>query len=122
MSPKTSAIYVALRKMNDVAIDDYKESNVKFIEWNMRHDLLDKLDLIVNCTSLGNVDNRCSMPLDIERLREIPKQAVYFDVIHTPTETLLLQNLKKQLPLVENGIRMSRLQAEIGFRCVNHID
>jgi shikimate 5-dehydrogenase len=77
-------------------------------------------DIIINCTSLGNYDAPECSPLNTELLDKLKEPVFCLDVIHTPEETVLLKELRRRGIPSENGVRMSEIQATMGFWSVEN--
>lgn len=75
-------------------------------------DLLGKVDLLVNATSLGMVGQP---PLDVD-LAPLKKGAVVCDIVYAPLETDLLKAAKAKGHPTVDGLGMLLHQAVVGFR------
>ena len=89
--------------------------NINFIKWNEKSEILDKIDILINCTSLGFDNNIEKSPLKIEELSKLKKTTIVYDIIYNPKKTKLLK-LSEELGLKTlNGLQMNFLQAVIAF-------
>lgn len=83
--------------------------------WQHIMDLLPSVDLVVNCTSLGDRQNAGHSPLSAGSLATLPSSAKIFDVVYDPPVTELAR-LSEQAGLkTMNGKKMNLEQAVIGF-------
>lgn len=88
--------------------------------------LLERCDLLVNCTSVGMSPHTSVSPLPRESLHA---HTAVFDAIYNPAETLLLRDAADAGCRVQNGLRMLVYQALASFQCwtgimatIDHID
>ncbi|WP_373088185.1 shikimate dehydrogenase [Sneathiella sp.] len=81
------------------------------LAWEARADVLDAVDILVNCTSLGMSGQP---PLDIS-LDRLKKSAVVSDIVYVPLETDLLKMARLQGNVAVDGLGMLLHQAKAGF-------
>ncbi|MDD4715396.1 MAG: shikimate dehydrogenase [Oscillospiraceae bacterium] len=67
-------------------------------------------DLLVNCTSLGMTGTAAQFS-DFDFLDDLPQNAMVFDLIYSPRETVLLQKARRKGHTVQNGLGMLIYQA-----------
>lgn len=79
--------------------------------WQQRHAVLEGADLLVNCTSLGMVDQP---PLDLD-LKLLPKEATVCDLVYRPLVTPLLKAAHSRGNPVVEGLGMLLHQGRLGF-------
>jgi shikimate dehydrogenase len=79
--------------------------------WERRHAALEGADLLVNCTSLGMVDQPA---LDLD-LRQLPTAAMVADLVYRPLVTPLLKSAHKRGNPVVEGLGMLLHQGRLGF-------
>jgi shikimate dehydrogenase len=79
--------------------------------WEHRHAVLEGADLLVNCTSLGMVDQPA---LDLD-LKLLPKEATVADLVYRPLVTPLLKSAHKRGNPVVEGLGMLLHQGRLGF-------
>lgn len=60
-----------------------------WIDWPERATVLPRVDVVINCTSVGSA-SQAGSPLHADALRSLPAAAVVFDVIYAPSPSLLL--------------------------------
>ena len=104
------AIYVAKRGDDNDKL--FEEENIHRVKWEDRYNFEEKSDLIINCTSLGDMNNKDKNPMILKYTRNTNKY--YYDVIYQPEETLFLKQISEKRSKM-NGLGMNRLQALIGF-------
>ena len=110
-----NTVYLASRNESDKLIAN--SMNIKWIEWN-KINSLERINTIINCTSLGNNLDEGSSPLSLKWLNE-KKPTEVFDIIYDPDETLLLKQARGIGAKVLNGLQMNLYQAAIGFKNCN---
>ena len=93
------------------ALADEFGGPVKVLPWELRHEALDGLALLVNTTSQGMHGNP-PLQLDLGRL---PLQALVSDVIYVPLETPLLAAARLRGNPTVNGLGMLLNQARPAF-------
>ena len=84
-------------------------------------DNLEKFNLIINCTSLGFDVNDKKMPLSTKQFENLKKNAIFFDIIYNPKQTLLLEYASKLGHRTFNGLNMNLEQAVLAYAKVNSI-
>ena len=106
--------YIASRDEKD---KNYANSliNSKWIHWSKITKFLGKVDVIINCTSLGFGNQEKFSPINKEDLIKLKKDVIVYDIIYQPTYTLLL-NFSKELGLKTlNGLEMNFEQAVLAY-------
>ncbi|MEX0582426.1 MAG: shikimate dehydrogenase [Sneathiella sp.] len=83
----------------------------KAAPWDRRSSLLEKADILVNCTSLGMTGQP---PLEIS-LGGLKKTAIVSDIVYVPLETGLLKRARRQGNIAVDGLGMLLHQAKAGF-------
>lgn len=104
---------ILINRTRDKA-DKIKEEIKGYIEvydWDEKEDLLEEVDLLVNTTSLGMINNP---PLNID-IRNLKKSAVVSDIVYKPLKTELIKNALNNGNKVVEGIGMLLYQAVPGF-------
>ena len=119
ISQKVEKIFITNRDSEKALklIKDFKnfskESSVEleFIELKTKFDFLNEIDLIINTTSLGMI-NQPKLDIDISNAK---KNSVVYDIVYKPLITdLLKQAIELDLKII-TGIGMLTEQALIGF-------
>ena len=85
------------------------------INWSSINDILPKVDILINCTSLGSMIHPGKTPLGIEQLEKLQSKAIVYDVIYDPNPTPLLKHADTLGIKILNGNYMNFEQAVIGF-------
>ncbi len=84
--------------------------------------ILEKVDLIINCTPLGsNLKKEWikKSPLNTAQLKMVKKKCLIYDLVYKPDRTLLSKLAKKFKLNYENGLQMNTLQAKKALDIVN---
>lgn len=95
----------------------FNPEKIKAIDWELRHDVLENANLIINTTSLGMASNP---PLEIN-LRAAPVHALVTDIVYAPLMTNLLTRAKACKLRTVTGIGMLLHQARPGFELWNGV-
>ena len=80
---------------------------------------MNKIDVVINCTSLGFSSKLNKTPLSNLSVSKLDKNAKVFDIIYDPKETLFLKIAKKNKLQTLNGLDMNLIQAVLAFNYVN---
>ena len=94
-----------------------KKNNIEFVKWNKIPNVIPKIDIIINCTSLGFNKNKQS-PLNSNIFKITKKNSYFFDVIYNPLETTFLKLAKLRSKNILNGLEMNKLQAILAIKKV----
>lgn len=113
-STEKGDIYVSTRKQNDTIYIN-KLKNSIWIDWSKKEKLLNKIDIVINCTSIGFGDQEQLSPLGIEDLQKIKKNGFIYDIIYQPERSVLLKNAHKIGLKTLNGSKMNFIQAVLAF-------
>ncbi len=113
-------LYLASR--SDKALIHAKEILAQYVNWNQLSDLLEDMDIIINCTSLGSGEFTKESPLSERDICRIKKNTLVYDINYNPTETLLLKMARKHGCKTINGIKMNLYQAAVAFNFSNRIN
>ncbi len=81
---------------------------------------IEKLDILINATSVGSQNNLGKRLIDRENLCKLKSSALVYDIIYDPPETALLKDAKELGLDTMNGLYMNLLQAVLAFKHVNH--
>ncbi len=95
-----------------------RKDNVIYLPWEKRSDLIQSYDLIVNCSSMGDINHLELNPFETGWYEKVKDSAAVYDVIYNPKETLFLKGLGKNINSL-NGEGMNKLQALIAFQYCN---
>jgi shikimate dehydrogenase len=85
---------------------------VEVLPWEARADALKGAALLVNSTNLGQA-GQAALELD---LRNLPTEAVVYDIVYVPLPTALLQAAQQRGNPIVDGIGMLLHQARPGFK------
>ena len=97
-----------------------KKINCEFIEWNKFENIIEKFDIIINCTSVGSKNFEKNSPLSIKIIDKIKIDALVYDIIYDPSPTKLIYDLKQKNIKTIDGKKMNLLQAALAFDyCIN---
>lgn len=88
---------------------------VMVADWPVGADVLSKIDLLVNATSIGHRDGPAGSPVAELDLAAMPGSAAVYDVVYQPDVTPLLAMAAARGLVVRNGLGMNLDQAVIAF-------
>ena len=112
---KNSKIIVFVRKKKN---KNFK--NVCFIEFKDFNKNVDKINAIINCTSVGFMNKKS--PLTDFQVSLLKNCSVIFDIIYQPKITKLMTIAKKYNIFTFNGLKMNLEQAVIAFKITNKLN
>jgi len=92
-----------------------KTINVDLINFRQIKEIINQMDIVINCTSIGSNLNINESPLDQDSINKLKKNAVIFDIIYNPLETNLLKISKKNKLKTFNGLEMNLIQAVLAY-------
>lgn len=119
---KIPNLYVTNRNKSTFTFEE-KLNNITWIDWQKKSSILKKIDVLINCTSLGFDKQADISPLQDEDIRLLNKQSIVYDIIYNPEKTLLLNLAEKNGLKIINGSEMNLLQAVLAFKyVVNNVD
>lgn len=111
----TGKMYVS--SLNESKYEAYKKcDDIIFVKWDEKDKIIDKLDIVINCTSMGFADQIEETPFNIVELGKLKKTCIIFDIIYNPKKTKLLKLSEKIGLKTLNGLEMNMLQAVIAFK------
>ena len=93
--------------------------NVKFYNWSQIEQKLEKIDALINCTSIGFKENKS--PIEASQFSLLKNCKIIFDVIYQPKKTKLLSLAKKNKIFALNGLEMNLEQAVLAFKKTNKV-
>ena len=100
--------------------DKYK---ISAIDWNEIFHCIEKIDIIINCTSIGWGDQKKISPISEIILKKIEnKKTAIFDLIYDPNPTILIDLCNKYNLKNINGLEMNLEQAVLGFLKTNQLE
>ena len=100
--------------------DKYK---ISAINWDEIFHYIEKIDVIINCTSIGWGDQKKISPISEIILKKIEnKKTAIFDLIYDPNPTILIDLCNKYNLKNINGLEMNLEQAVLGFLKTNQLE
>ena len=87
----------------------------KWIQWEEIDELLSKIDILINCTSLGFGKAINMSPIHSNQITKFHSQCIIFDIIYQPKLTELLKASQKRGLQILNGSEMNLEQAIIAY-------
>jgi len=96
---------------------DYAKSlGIDFISWDDVDNTLKKVDVVINCTSIGFGNQELNSPLTPSQLDFLKEKTIVFDIIYQPLNSILLKQSKEKGLLTLNGLEMNLEQAVLAYR------
>ena len=96
-----------------------KSINADWINWSEVYRIIKDVDGVINCTSIGFLDQENESPLTMDQVNLISFDANIFDVIYQPVVTKFLALSKERGLNNINGSEMNIEQAVLAFNYVN---
>jgi len=93
--------------------------NVKFYNWSQIEQKLEKIDALINCTSIGFKENKS--PIEASKFLLLKNCKIIFDVNYQPKKTKFLSLAKKNKIFALNGLEMNLEQAVLAFKKTNKV-
>lgn len=90
--------------------------NIKWADWNRINDIIDTIDIVVNCTSVGFGEQEKKSPLSKEQIESLQNSTIVFDVIYQPLKTKLLEIVNNNSISIFNGLEMNLEQAVLAYQ------
>jgi shikimate dehydrogenase len=106
-------LIVTSRRLEDRKFAD--NIGAVWVPWEDKQEGLGRVNLIVNCTSLGAGNKRNCCPLSYEELERTKDDACVFDVIYDPSPSKLLEMATEVGLETLDGRSMNLFQAELAF-------
>lgn len=78
------------------------------------------IDLLINATSAGHIENIDASPVSAQILKKAKKTMLVYDIIYDPIKTELLKNSEGIGLRTINGLRMNLIQAVLAYRYTNN--
>jgi len=120
---KAVASYFATSASSTIIISRSKEGrkyadkiNVKWGNWSQINDIIDTIDVVINCTSVGFGDQEMQSPLSEEHIENLKKSTIVFDIIYQPLKTKLLEIADNNGISIFNGLEMNLEQAVLAYQ------
>ena len=97
-----------------------KKIKAKWVNFKKLKNLdLKNFQIIINCTSLGFGSGVKKMPIQKQKIKNIKKNTLVFDIIYKPSRTKFLLFAKKNKAKILNGLDMNLRQAVLAFGYAN---
>jgi shikimate dehydrogenase len=93
-----------------------KKINADWTDWSQMNNIINKIDIVINCTSIGFGDQELKSPLDDKQMLTLKASTIIFDIIYQPLETKLLKIAKNFGLSSLNGLDMNLEQAVLAYR------
>ena len=114
---KVKKVFVSNRTLQRVEDVKKKFSFIEIISWDRVFEKFEKMDIIINATSLG-MKNGSNFEILIKKFKP---NLIYYDVIYNPLETKMLKNFKDKNLKTFNGLEMFLFQGQKSFSLWNKI-
>jgi shikimate dehydrogenase len=88
----------------------------KWGNWNNINSIVDNVDIVINCTSIGFGDQEMGSPLDEEQMSNLKSSTIVFDIIYQPLKTKFLQIAEHEGLFIFNGLLMNMEQAVLAYK------
>lgn len=76
---------------------------------------LNDAEILINCTSVGGTTSPAESILSVDDIKQLPANAVVFDIIYDPRPTLLLEHANLRGLSTLDGLDMNLQQAVLAF-------
>lgn len=102
---------------NTLSLQTQHELGIKQVfEWSDISTLLPKVDIVINCTTVGTIEQVGLSPLSSKQLALMRNTSVVYDINYQPNPTQLLINAQKIGLLIIDGLSMNLEQAVTAFK------
>lgn len=109
----TGSMTIAARSDNEKNFANRIGAN--FLEWKSIKEVLPTIEILINCTSVGFLENKMHSPITSDEIALLRKDAVVYDIIYQPTPTILLKLARERNLVTLDGNQMNLKQAELAF-------
>jgi shikimate dehydrogenase len=89
---------------------------VKWGNWNDINSIVDNVDIVVNCTSIGFGGQEMESPLDENQMLNLKSSTIVFDIVYQPLKTKFLQIAEREGLAIFNGLEMNMEQAVLAYK------
>ena len=89
---------------------------MKWSNWSQINDIIDSIDVVINCTSIGFGDQEMESPLSEMQIANLKKSTIVFDIIYQPLKTKLLEIANNNDISIFNGLEMNLEQAVLAYQ------
>jgi shikimate dehydrogenase len=88
----------------------------KWGNWDNINSIVDNVDIVVNCTSIGFGDQEIESPLNEDQMSNLKSSAIIFDIVYQPLKTKFLQIAEQEGLSIFNGLLMNMEQAVLAYK------
>ena len=99
-------------------INQSANGRISLVNWKSLSEYLNSADIVINCTSVGYLDDKCS-PLKDEQFQLLKHDCFVFDIIYQPLVTPFLSKASSLGLAHINGLEMNLRQACLSFNFAN---
>ena len=92
-----------------------KKINAFWGNWSMINKIIESIDVVINCSSIGYGNQTSVSPLTKNQMSKLKDSTIIFDIIYQPTETELLRIAKNVGLDYINGLEMNLEQAVLAY-------
>jgi shikimate dehydrogenase len=89
---------------------------VDWSDWDNINECISKVDIVINCTSMGFGDQVMHSPLSKEQITNLKDSTIVFDIVYQPLKTKLLKMAKSRGISIFNGLAMNLEQAVLAYK------
>ena len=115
-TPPKGKLFLAGRLNRVVGKNLTKRLNAfEWVQWDKIDELLSKIDILINCTSLGFGKTINISPIQSNQIIKLNSHCIVFDIIYQPELTELLRASQKMGLQILNGSEMNLEQAVIAY-------
>jgi len=90
--------------------------NAKWSDWGQINQIIDTIDVVVNCTSVGFGNQVMESPLNEEQMSNLKASTIIFDIVYQPIETQFLKIANNIGFSTLNGVGMNLEQAVLAYQ------
>lgn len=92
-----------------------KKINAFWGNWSMINKIIESIDVVINCSSIGYGNQTSVSPLTENQMSKFKDSTIIFDIIYQPTESELLRIAKNVGLDYINGLEMNLEQAVLAY-------
>ena len=112
----TSANSIILISRSERGREYANKINVKWGDWSQINNIIDTIDVVINCTSIGFGNQEMKSPLSKEQIVKLKTTTIVFDIIYQPLKTKLLESCSNSSIRIFNGLDMNLEQAVLAYK------
>ncbi len=95
-----------LKEFRDSWQDSPIQVNLQVNQWDSLPKIIKEANLLINTTPIGMYPKIEDSPLDVELFTHLPKDAIVYDLIYTPSPTKFLQYAQQADKTAIDGLEM----------------